>query len=107
MKTFSPLVWFKAWHVATQQYIGAHALRVVVIVIGATVILLGVVMLITPGPGAATIYAGIAILATEFAWARWLLKKTHQQLDRFIPECWRNRWKSWRRKRDVEPESHL
>lgn len=40
---------------------------------GVTVILIGVAMLILPGPGTVVIPIGLAILATEYAWARrWL-----------------------------------
>ena len=38
--------------------------------IGGTVLLLGVVLLVLPGPGLPVIAAGLAILATEFIWAR-------------------------------------
>ncbi|MDR1727422.1 MAG: PGPGW domain-containing protein [Acidobacteriota bacterium] len=49
------------------------ARRVIVLVVGVTVVLTGVVMLVTPGPGWGAIFAGLAILATEYAWARrWL-----------------------------------
>ena len=49
------------------------ARRVIILVIGMTVALLGVIMIFTPGPGWGGIFAGLAILATEFAWARrWL-----------------------------------
>jgi tellurite resistance protein TerC len=42
---------------------------------GATVLLLGIVMIVLPGPAIVFIPAGLAILATEFAWAkRWLEK---------------------------------
>jgi tellurite resistance protein TerC len=40
---------------------------------GSTVILIGIIMIVTPGPAIIVIPAGLAILATEFAWARrWL-----------------------------------
>ena len=52
-----------------------QARRLVFIVIGFTAILLGVIMLVTPGPGIATIVGGVAILATEFVWAKKLLKR--------------------------------
>ncbi len=46
---------------------------VAVAVVGGTVVLTGVAMLVLPGPGILTIVAGLALLATEFAWARrWL-----------------------------------
>jgi uncharacterized protein (TIGR02611 family) len=38
--------------------------------IGGTVSLIGVAMLVLPGPGALVIAGGLAILATEFIWAR-------------------------------------
>jgi len=52
-----------------------QAKRLVLIVIGFTAVLLGVIMLVTPGPGIATIVGGVAILATEFVWAKKLLKR--------------------------------
>lgn len=46
-----------------------------VLVIGLTVVLLGVAMILMPGPGALTIILGLAILGIEFAWARrWMAK---------------------------------
>lgn len=53
--------------------------RVVKILVGFTVLLVGIVMLITPGPGLVVIAGGLAILAAEFAWARWMLKKLKQR----------------------------
>ncbi|MCC2320681.1 PGPGW domain-containing protein [Cellulomonas xiejunii] len=48
---------------------------VAVAVVGGTVVLTGVAMLVLPGPGILAILAGLALLATEFAWARrWLDK---------------------------------
>lgn len=55
-----------------------HARSVAVFVVGITVIVLGIIMVIGPGPGAVTVYAGIAILASEFVWARRLMKKTNE-----------------------------
>ena len=47
--------------------------RIAIAVAGATVLLLGVVMIITPGPAFILIPVGLAILGLEFAWARlWL-----------------------------------
>ena len=49
------------------------ARRVVVFVVGSTVLLIGLVLLVTPGPAFLVIPAGLGILAIEFAWARhWL-----------------------------------
>jgi uncharacterized protein (TIGR02611 family) len=51
------------------------AKRVAIGIVGGTVLLLGVVMMVTPGPGIAGILAGLGILAIEFTWARIWLKK--------------------------------
>ncbi len=56
------------------------ARRLVVAVIGLTVVLMGVVMLVTPGPAMLVIPAGLMILATEFAWARHLLKRVRREV---------------------------
>jgi uncharacterized protein (TIGR02611 family) len=47
--------------------------RVAFAVVGFAVLLAGVIMLVTPGPGLAVILLGLGMLALEFAWAeRWL-----------------------------------
>ncbi len=51
------------------------AKRIAIGVVGGTVLVLGIVMMVTPGPGIAGILAGLGILAIEFAWARIWLKK--------------------------------
>ncbi len=51
-----------------------QAKKIVVLVVGVTMILLGVAMLVFPGPGWLTIFGGLAVLATEFAWAKWMLR---------------------------------
>ena len=52
-----------------------YARRVVVAVIGGTVVLIGVIMLVTPGPAVVVIPLGLGILAVEFVWARRLLAR--------------------------------
>ena len=42
-------------------------------IVGFTVTLLGVVMLVTPGPGWLAIFLGLGVLGVEFVWARRLL----------------------------------
>ncbi|HRS28003.1 MAG TPA: PGPGW domain-containing protein [Phycisphaerae bacterium] len=49
--------------------------KIVIAIVGGTVLLFGVIMLVTPGPGLVGIVAGLAILGTEFVFARQLLKK--------------------------------
>ena len=49
--------------------------RLFILLIGLTVLLLGVVMVVTPGPSILVIPLGLMILGIEFAWARrWLAK---------------------------------
>ena len=49
--------------------------RVAIAVIGFTVLAIGIVLLVTPGPAFVVIPIGLGILAVEFAWARrWLAK---------------------------------
>ncbi len=52
-----------------------QAKRIIVLVIGSTVLLIGVALLVLPGPAFVIIPVGLAILATEFAWARRLLNR--------------------------------
>ena len=49
--------------------------RVIVAVIGFTVLLIGLAMVVLPGPAVVVIPLGLAILGTEFVWARRVLKK--------------------------------
>ena len=42
--------------------------------IGGTVVLFGVLLLVLPGPGVLVIAGGLAILATEFLWAKRALR---------------------------------
>jgi hypothetical protein len=51
------------------RWIGRNAKRMAVAVAGGAVVAAGVAMLVLPGPGLLVIVAGLAILATEFAWA--------------------------------------
>ena len=52
--------------------------RVIVSVVGATVLLIGIALLVLPGPAFIVIPVGLAILATEYAWVRRWLKKTRR-----------------------------
>jgi hypothetical protein len=44
--------------------------KIFVALLGGTVLLVGIALLVLPGPGLPIVAAGIAILATEFLWAR-------------------------------------
>lgn len=49
--------------------------RVILIVVGFTILLLGIVMIVLPGPAIIVIPLGLGVLATELLWARTLLHK--------------------------------
>ena len=56
-----------------------QAKRLIKVVIGFTVLLFGLIMLVTPGPGIVTIVLGLAILGTEFVWAKKLMKRFEKE----------------------------
>jgi tellurite resistance protein TerC len=49
--------------------------KLVVFLIGISIVLIGCVLFFTPGPAIIVIPVGLAVLATEFIWAKKLLKK--------------------------------
>jgi uncharacterized protein (TIGR02611 family) len=60
------------------KFIWRSSKRIVVFVVGVALLVLGVVMLVVPGPGLLVIIAGLAVLATEFAWAAMALEKARE-----------------------------
>lgn len=49
--------------------------KTIVAVIGSTIVLFGLALIVLPGPAVIVVPLGLAVLATEFAWARRLLKR--------------------------------
>ena len=49
--------------------------KVIYSVVGATLVLIGIVMTVLPGPAFIVIPVGLAILASEYAWARRILRR--------------------------------
>ncbi|MGB2986690.1 MAG: PGPGW domain-containing protein [Phycisphaerae bacterium] len=69
--------------------------RVAIIIIGSTVLLVGIAMLVLPGPAIIVIPIGLSILGTEFIWARKMLRRVKSQarrmshsvgLDEYLPK---------------------
>ena len=56
------------------------ARRIAVTIAGATVLLIGIVMVFAPGPAIVFIPVGLAILGLEFAWARTWLKRLREKI---------------------------
>ena len=55
--------------------------RLIIHVVGVTVVAVGVAMIVLPGPAFVVIPAGLGILATEFMWARRLLDRVKRSID--------------------------
>ena len=52
------------------------------ILAGFTLLALGVVMIVTPGPGWLVIFLGLTLLAAEFVWARRLMERMKHEGNR-------------------------
>jgi hypothetical protein len=64
---------------------------------GGTVLLVGIALLVLPGPGLPIIAAGLAILATEFLWARHVWRKAKGAFSKARRKFGLAPW--WRRRR--------
>lgn len=58
------------------------AKKILVAIIGFTVLIVGTAMIVLPGPALIVIPLGLAVLASEFLWARRVLKKLKKMLER-------------------------
>lgn len=56
--------------------------RFAVTIVGAALLLLGLALMVLPGPGILVIVAGLAVLATEYVWAQRLLKRARSQAEK-------------------------
>lgn len=63
----------QSWLQRTITYQWAR--RIVVAVIGGSVFLIGIAMIVLPGPAIIVVPLGLGILGLEFAWARVWLRK--------------------------------
>ncbi len=62
-----------------------HPVRwVLVMLVGFTLLALGLIMMVTPGPGLLFIFFGLSILALEIEWARELNKQGMQGLEKIV-----------------------
>ena len=59
------------------------------IVGGFTLLLIGIVMLVTPGPGWLVIFLGLGLLAAEFVWAKRLMDRIKREGQRVRSVVWR------------------
>lgn len=56
------------------------AKRIVIAIIGFTVLAIGIAMIALPGPAIIVILIGLSILASEFIWAQRLLQKVRERI---------------------------
>ncbi len=56
--------------------------RFAVTIVGVALLVLGAAMMVLPGPGILVIVAGLALLATEYVWARRMLKTAQAQAEK-------------------------
>ena len=65
-------------HAIGLDRVSPGARKIIVGIVGGTVLLIGVALIFLPGPAFIVIPVGLAVLASEFAWARkWLDKARH------------------------------
>ena len=67
-----------------------HAKLVVISVVGFTVLLIGIVMIVLPGPAIIVIPLGLTILAGEFLWAKKLLERVKSKVKSTMSSIYRN-----------------
>jgi tellurite resistance protein TerC len=65
----------RLWHLTYRQ-----ARRIVVLLVGGSVLLFGIALIVLPGPAFVVIPAGLAILSLEFAWARAFLARVRREI---------------------------
>jgi uncharacterized protein (TIGR02611 family) len=98
------------------RFIWRSSKRAVVFVVGVALLTVGLIMMVTPGPGLVLIVLGLAILATEFAWAQHLLDQARRQAEKAgqasqkipgVNRAWASVKRVWpwhrRRREAVEP----
>lgn len=77
--------------------------RVVITVLGAVIVIVGLILVPLPGPGWLIVFIGLTVLGSEYHWARRLLGWLRNTLARFW-ERWRA-WRAWRASRTADRAS--
>jgi len=72
----------RTWRIASQGL--RHARRVIVAVVGITILAIGIAMIVLPGPAVVVIPIGLGILATEFVWAQRLLHNLKERGSKLV-----------------------
>jgi uncharacterized protein (TIGR02611 family) len=69
---------------AVARFVRRSGKRIAVTIVGGVLLLAGLVMMVTPGPGILVIIAGLAVLASEYVWAQRALEKTREKSRRAV-----------------------
>ena len=62
-------------NVISFKWLPQRVRKVIIAVIGGTIVLIGLALTILPGPAFIVLPLGLALLATEFAWARRVIRR--------------------------------
>ncbi|MEO6880907.1 MAG: PGPGW domain-containing protein [Mycobacteriaceae bacterium] len=68
--------------------------RAVVAVLGSLITLAGIALLVLPGPGFVLVAAGLAILSTQFDWAKKPLDYAKDKANQGVDEVRRSKWRA-------------
>lgn len=68
--------------------------KVLITVVGAVIIIVGLILVPLPGPGWLIVFIGLTVLGSEYHWARRFTSWLRMQLARFW--VW---WRAWRQRR--------
>lgn len=55
--------------------------KIIIAIVGGTILLIGIAMLVLPGPAIIVIPVGLSILATEFIWAKRIFEKFKEKMN--------------------------
>lgn len=68
------------------NHVVKHIKKISIAIIGGIIVLIGIIAIPYPGPGWLIVFAGLAVLATEFTWAQRLLDRVRGKYEG---------WKEW------------
>ncbi len=72
------------------DWVVKHGLKIARIIAGMVVLLVGLALLVLPGPGIPFVLAGLAILAVDFVWARQLKKRIESKTKEVVDKVRRS-----------------
>ena len=83
---------------------GNFVKKIVVAIVGGTVVCVGIALLVLPGPGIPIVAAGLAILATEFLWAKGAMRSAKGMLSKVRRK---SGLREWLRRRGRKPPTTI